>query len=77
MIWAVRRALEIRRSVIEAAPVEEILRMIAELWPRPLPRQHEPAHVCKINRHEECVFAQQAERTHTITPAQEPSGVPV
>jgi hypothetical protein len=37
MIWAVRRALEIRRSVIEAAPVEEILRMIAELWPKPLP----------------------------------------
>ena len=51
--------------------------MIAELWPKPLPAQHEPAHVCKINRHEECVFAQQAERTHTITPAQEPSGVPV
>jgi hypothetical protein len=27
----------IRRSVIEAAPVEEILRMIAELRPKPLP----------------------------------------
>ncbi|MGB8526891.1 MAG: hypothetical protein WCD75_08640, partial [Rhodoplanes sp.] len=63
--------------MIEAAPVEEILRMIAELRPSHYQRQREPAHVCKINRHEECVLAQLAERTHTITPAQEPSGVPV
>ena len=67
----------IRRSVIGAAPVEEILRMIAELRPKPLPVSMSLRPVCKINRHEECVLAQLAERTHTITPAQEPSGVPV